>query len=103
MNRARCILILFVLLGFGVSLAIPAEDVRETAYDESETLPYEGTPLFSVVAPQASDQTGKAKLQCGSLLPFNGLMNRCNGRRENNGRLHRFSDSLATLNHSLRC
>ena len=48
MNKARCILIPFVLLGFGVSLAVPAEDVLQTAYDESEALPYEGTPQFSI-------------------------------------------------------
>ena len=49
MRRHWSVLILFVLLGFGVSLAVPAEDVPETAYDESEALPYEGTPLFSIV------------------------------------------------------
>jgi hypothetical protein len=54
MRRPRWILILCVLLGFGSSLAVPAEDVPETRYDESEGLPYEGTPLFSVTVPQNS-------------------------------------------------
>ena len=51
MKRPCSIFVLLVLLVFGVSLAVPAEDVPETPYDESEALPYEGTPLFSIVAP----------------------------------------------------
>ena len=51
MKRAYSILVLFLLLAFGASLAVPAEDVPETAYDESEALPYEGTPVFSIAAP----------------------------------------------------
>jgi hypothetical protein len=54
MRRRSSILILSVLLGFGVSLAGPAEDVPETVYDESEALPYESTPLFSTVVPLAA-------------------------------------------------
>lgn len=50
--RRRCsILVACILLGFAVSLAVPAEDVPETAYDESEALPYEGTPLLSILVP----------------------------------------------------
>ena len=60
MRRPCFVLILFVLLGFGVSLAVPAEDVPETAYDESEALPYEGTPLFSIVVPLAAGRTTQA-------------------------------------------
>ena len=60
MRRPCSILILFVLLGFGVPLAVPAEDVPETAYDESEGLPYEGTPLFSIVVPLVAARTTQA-------------------------------------------
>jgi hypothetical protein len=60
MRRPFFVLILFVLLGFGLSLAVPAEDVPETAYDESEGLPYEGTPLFSIVVPLAAARTTQA-------------------------------------------
>jgi hypothetical protein len=105
MRRPCSILVLFVLLGFGVSLAVPAEDVPETAYDESEALPYEGTPLYSIVLPQASARIAKAKaeLSCGSLLRFNCWTKRCKGRRENNGRSPCVPNSLTILNHSLRC
>jgi hypothetical protein len=49
-----------VLLGFGVSLAVPAEDVPETPYDESEALPYEGTPVFSSLVPLVAARTTQA-------------------------------------------
>ena len=103
MRRPCSILVLCVLLGFGVSLAVPAEDLPETAYDESEALPYEGTPVFSFVVPQASARIAKAELSCDSLLRFNSLTKRCQRRRENNAGWHRVSDSLTILNHSLRC
>ncbi len=67
MRRHFSILILFVLLGFGVSLAVPAEDVPETAYDESEALPYESTPLFSIVVPLGCARTTQA---VGSSLDY---------------------------------
>ena len=51
------VLIIFVLLAFGVSLAVPAEDVPETAYDESEALPFEGVPLFSIPLQQVAART----------------------------------------------
>jgi hypothetical protein len=75
MRRPCSLLILFVLLGFGVSLAVPAEDVPETAYDESEALPYEGIPLFSIVVQLTVVRTSQAvpnslrhKLDAPSLL-----------------------------------
>ena len=57
MRRPFSIFILFVLLGFGVSLAVPAEDVAESGYDESETLPYESTPPVSIVVPLRAART----------------------------------------------
>jgi hypothetical protein len=76
MRRCCSILVLCVLLGFGVSLAVLAEDVPETAYDESEGLPYEGTPLFSIVVPLVAARTTQAvssslrhKFSAPSLFP----------------------------------
>jgi hypothetical protein len=75
MRRPCSVLVLCVLLGFGVSLAVPAEDVSGTAYDESEALPYEGTPLFSIVVPLGAARTTQAvpnplRLKLSVLLPF---------------------------------
>jgi len=60
MRKPRSILVLLVVLGFGLYLAVPAEDVPETAYDESEGLPYESTPLFSIVMPLAAARMTQA-------------------------------------------
>lgn len=75
MRRRRFVLVLFVLLAFGVSLVVPAEDVPETAYDESEALPYEGAPVFSIVAPLGAARTTQAvpnslNLKPSVLFPF---------------------------------
>jgi hypothetical protein len=51
MRRPSSILLLCVLLGFGVSMVVPAEDVLETAYDESETLPIESVPTLAIATP----------------------------------------------------
>jgi hypothetical protein len=104
MKKTRSVLVLLLLLlGLGVSLAVPAEDVPETAYDESETLPYLSAAVFSITVTHASDRTAKANLVCEFLLHFNSPMKRCHGCRANNGRLHRLSGSPTILNHSLRC
>lgn len=103
MKKPRSALVLLLLLGFSVSLAAPAEDVPETAYDESEALPYESTPIFSILGPHASARLVKAELSCGSLVRFHSLTKHCNGRCENKARSHRVPDSLTILNHSFRC
>jgi len=50
MKELRCLVVLAVALVFGLSFALPAEDIPETPYDESETLPYECTPVFAFAA-----------------------------------------------------
>lgn len=103
MRKPRSVLILFLLLGFCMCLALPAEDVLETVYDESEALPYENTPLLSTVVPQASARIANSELSFDSLLRFNSLTKRCKRRREDNARSHCVPDSLTIINHSLRC
>jgi hypothetical protein len=101
--RIPCsILVIFVLLGFGTSLAVPAEDVPETAYDESEALPYEGTPLFSIVVPQACARILRTELSCDSLVHFSSSTKRCQPS-ENNAEARCVTNSLTLLNHFLRC
>jgi len=102
MRKSRFVLILLVLLGFCVPLVVPAEDVRETAYDESEALPYERTPLYSTVVRQASPRIA-VELSRGSVIPFNSLAKCYKTCPENNTRLHGIPDSLSILDRSLRC
>jgi hypothetical protein len=98
MRRPCSILILCVLLGFGVSMAVPAEDVSETAYDESEALPYESIPLLSIVSRPVAAPTPQPMLKSGS------LSRRCEGRAEHRAwSAHPASNSLTILDHSLRC
>jgi len=51
MRKPCSILLLCVLVVFGVTVVVPARDLPETAYDESEALPYLGTSVASVSAP----------------------------------------------------
>jgi len=99
MRKPRSILVLLLLLAFGVSLAVPPDDMPETTYDESETLPYEGTPQFSMVALQAPARMGRTEPRCGS----NWLTEPRNRRLESNARSHWIPDSLTVLNHSFLC
>jgi len=103
MRKSRSAFALLLLLGLGISLAVPAEDVPETAYDESEALPYECTPLFSIVAQQASDRTTKAELRSGPLFCCNSSTKRGQRPREDSTRSHGVPVSLTILNHFLRC
>jgi hypothetical protein len=54
MSKLRSIVVFFVLLFVALTLIVPAEDMLETAYDESEVLPFECTPLMQNAMPQVS-------------------------------------------------
>lgn len=51
----RCAEVIFLtILILGLPIVFPAGDAPETAFDESETLPYESVPLFSIVVPRVA-------------------------------------------------
>ena len=54
MTRPPFAIVFLIILTLGLSLGLAAEDVPETAYDESVALPYKGVPLFSIVRPMAA-------------------------------------------------
>ena len=56
-TKPRFAIVFLMFLALGLSMGLPAEDVLETTYDESETVPFEGTPLFSIAAPTAAERT----------------------------------------------
>jgi hypothetical protein len=60
MKKLRYTWVFVVLLVMGLPLAVPAEDLPETAYDESETLPYEATPQISESMPQPTASAAEA-------------------------------------------
>lgn len=103
MRKRRSVLVLLLLLVFGVSVVLPAEDVPETPYDESEALPYAGTPLFSIALPQPSGRTVKAELSCGSPFRFKPLAKFLACSRENYAESYCVPVSLTIINPSLRC
>ncbi len=56
--KPRCAVVFLMLLTLGVSLGLPAEDVLDAVYDESEPLPYEVIPRVAiVVAPETAGTT----------------------------------------------
>ena len=95
-----CVLLVCVLLGFGVSLIASAEDVPDTAYDESETLPYVCSSVVStatpkVVVPAPGRRTVVAVFHHASLTGF--------GSQHQASSPFPICDSLTILDRSLRC
>jgi hypothetical protein len=60
--KPRCAVVFLMVLALGVSLGLPAEDVLDAVYDESETLPCEVVSLFSIAVPMVDARTTLAVL-----------------------------------------
>jgi len=102
MRKLRSVFVLLTALTLIWSFAVPTEDVPETPYDESEALPYEATPLFSIVL-QESART-KSVLTSASPLHFSPLLRRAEIQAEWSERAEpQLSVSVTILDHSLRC
>lgn len=102
MRVLRFALVLFATFALSVSFAAPAEDLPETAYDESESLPYEMTPPLSgdlvqesaptlQVVPIAPSDLFSTPRQALVRAGYRGLA------------AHHIPDSLIILDHTLRC
>jgi len=101
-SRWRSVLVLSLVLVLGLSFAVPAEDIPETAYDESETLPYESAPLFSLV--QESVRAPESVLTRAFPLAFRPTARGDKTLAEQSGRKpHAIRVSVTILNHSFRC
>jgi hypothetical protein len=104
MRNTRSAVVFLVILTFGLSLAVVPEDVAETAFDESETQPYERTPLLSIVVTQAAAWAAEDGLTRVSPLRFTPVTGRCQCRLPyERVPAHPDSDSLTILDCSLRC
>ena len=100
MRKLRSALIFFVLLALGLFVAVPAEDVSETAYDESEGVPYEGTPLIAGLMPVAAVSMALAATSAVRLLlttPFQATAKRVNGTDTRSGEVRVVLALLCTL------
>jgi hypothetical protein len=101
MTWLRSTLVLFVALILSVSFAVPAENVPETAYDESESLPCESAPVVSLTAPEISAKAVEPRasrpLLESSSKPSTPSID------DKRRRTYRSTDFLTNLDHLLRC
>ena len=105
MREFRSALVLFVAFMLSLSSAFPTVDVSETAYDESESLPYEMTLLFYVgpvpqIAIRTLHRSSKLDLRLDSIDsslrdPIRSAATQTSGQR--------MSTSSVTLNCCYRC
>jgi hypothetical protein len=56
MTKSHPALMLLTAVVEGLSVAVSADDVPQTAHDESESLPYESTSVSSIAVPNAVAQ-----------------------------------------------
>jgi hypothetical protein len=103
MIRLRSMLVLFVVLVLSVSFAVPAEDAPETAYDESESLPCESTPLVSMAVPEISATAPTVRLPASRWRLESPRRPGATERDNRKDRVYPSSDSLTILDHLLRC
>jgi hypothetical protein len=106
MRKPRHTFVVFVFLSLCLSVAIPAQDVPETPYDESEALPYEASPLFSIEVAKLSDRATKTepsrhrKVSPDSMTPQPPA---AKDHFESNQQSQHLSVPRPILNHTLRC
>lgn len=102
MKKSHSALVLLVAFVLGLSFAVPAEDVPETPYDESEALPYEITPLFSIVLQHSGRTLPRAPMFASSF--DTGFMTRHAEIliEQSERSAHPISDALIVLDHSFR-
>jgi hypothetical protein len=101
-TRPRCTIVFLMILTVGVSLGLPAEDVLDVVYDESEPLPYEALLGFSFALPQILAPIAKAEPDHSAV---SGGGPSTKGREvgpENNAGKRNVSESLFIANRSFR-
>ena len=94
--KPRCAVVFLMVLTLGVSLGLPAEDVLDAVYDESETLPFDVLLDSNVVSLMADGAT----LAPRSALPLDLVAPPpCAPARVRNGEahVHRSSDTRVSL------
>ena len=102
-TKTRFAIVFLMILALGLPLGFPAEDIPETAYDESEALPYEGTPLFSIELPPVAAR--KTEKVLSSLNPESGVPSLFAAARVHDTGAHPFAAARTSLKLlcTLRC
>lgn len=94
MRKLHCLLVLLVALVFGLSFAVPAEDMPDATSDESESMPYESALPLSLVLPE---------LACALQVTPVGRSDSRPVLKESGPAERPVCGSLIILVHSLRC
>ena len=102
--KSRCALIFLTILTLGVSLGLPAEDVLDSVYDESESVPFETNPQFRTADEQLRAGEPQAVTKRVSAPGCRCVdARRVRQSQQTNSPVHPANDSLIILKHSLRC
>ena len=67
--KARFAIVFLMILSLGIPLGLAAEDIPETAYDESEAQPYLGASLSLTVVPRVAARIPQKVLSSLHLKP----------------------------------
>jgi hypothetical protein len=93
--QPRFAVVLLMILTLGLSLGLPAEDVLDAVYDESEALPCEDAPSFSMTLSPVDARTTQSPLSSLHPKPRPLLLHARARVRDNE--IHRFADVRASL------
>ena len=102
MGALRTSTVLLAAFALCLSFAVPGEDLPETAYDESEAMPYEGTAVFSLAlgeSPCAIQSAPPVNLFHLNPLSKAAKVSSRPGQRS----AHPMFPSISLLGHLLRC
>ena len=102
-TKQRFAVVFLMTLTVILSLGLPSEDVLDAVYDESEAVPYERTPVFSIGVSRTSARRANTEFDCGPLLRLNSSTNRSVCRHKKSIESRAVPDALTIINHSLRC
>ncbi len=103
MTAPRFALVLLVAMGIGVCFVVPASDLPDTAYDESESIFFEDTPVFCIALPNTRLEAPALRMSASRLRINTERMRRASPLDHAASRVFTMSDSLITLNHLFRC
>ena len=104
MRTPHCAFIALVIVVAALSFAVSAEDVPETDYDESESLPYQSEVVFSLAVPQSVAKTSARRAPRDLQLQVASSRTRCSHPFDQRpGSAYPISYSLTVLDCILRC
>jgi len=105
-TKPRLAVVFLMILSLGVSLGLPAEDVLDAVYDESEAVPFETIPLLARDTEVVKElvTTPQSLLALGLHLGSDSLTSRYEVRAKRAGEpLRLIPESVTILDHCLRC